>query len=131
MHKAGEEDDRHRRAVVFEEDANGMSKKTARTQLAAYIRYHEYEEGGHDGKIKGSVVAKTLQNLNTLLQVDECDIEAKDVAGETSDPAEPITRVGDGENPMQNEGPTADNVRCGFYTAQSAGHSRLTCRSRP
>ena len=41
--------------------------------------------------------------MDSLLEVDEGDVKTKDVAGEAGDPAEPVARVGDGEETMEDE----------------------------
>lgn len=98
--EAGEEDEGQGRAIVFEKDTQWMAKEAAGAELTAGIGDHEDQEGGNDGEIKLGAISQTLEDLNTLLEVDEGDVKAKDVAGEASDPTEPITRIGDGKNPV-------------------------------
>lgn len=98
--EAGKEDEGQGRAIIFEKDTQGMAKEAAGAKLTAGIGNHEDQEGGNDGEIKLGAIAQTLENLNTLLEVDEGDVKAKDVAREASDPTEPIARIGDGKNPV-------------------------------
>lgn len=42
------------------------------------------------------------------MEINAGDIEAKNVAGEAGDVAQPVTRIGDGEDPVHDERPDAD-----------------------
>lgn len=44
-----------------------------------------------------------LQDLNALLEVDEGDVEAEDVAGEAGDPAEGVAGIRHGKDDVQDE----------------------------
>lgn len=80
MHEAGEKDDGKRGAVVFKEHAHRVSEERALPQLATRICNHENEQGHHDGQVERRVIAETLEHLDALLQVDERDVEAEDIA---------------------------------------------------
>ncbi len=101
MDEASEEDDRQGRAVVFEEDTHGMAEQTALAEFTANVGYGEYKQGHDDRQVKGFPVAESLEDLDAFLQVDEGDVEAKDVAGEAGHVTQPVARVGDGKDPME------------------------------
>lgn len=105
VHETGEEDEGERGAIVLEEDTNRVSEEAAGAEFAAEVGDHEDEEGGDDGEVEGSIVAKPLEDLDALLEVDEGNVEAEDVAGKAGDPAEPVARVSDGKDPMKNQRP--------------------------
>ena len=104
--EAGEEDDGQGGAVVLEEDAHGVLEQAALAELAADVGDGKDEQGHDDRQIKGLGVAEGLEDLDALLQVDEGDVKAKDVAGEAGHVAQPVARVGDGQDPMKDEGPS-------------------------
>jgi hypothetical protein len=104
----GEEDEGQRRAVVLEEDADRVREEAARPEDAAEVGDHEDEEGGDDGEVEVLAAAEPLEDLDALLDVDEGDVEAEDVAGEAGDVVEEVTRVCDGEDPVEDEGPSCD-----------------------
>lgn len=84
-----------------------MREQTARAQHAADIGDHEDEEGGDDAEVEFLVGAEALEHLDTLLEVDEGDVEAEDVTREAGDIAEEVAGVGDGKDPVEDEGPSA------------------------
>lgn len=47
-----------------------------------------------------------FEDLNSFLEIDEGDIEAEDVAGESCDPSKPIAGVCYGEDPMEDKCPS-------------------------
>lgn len=116
-----EEDDRQRRAVVLEEDAHVVMEQRALAELAAGIRDGEDQHGHHDAQVEGLGVALQHEDLDALLEVDEGDVEAEDVAGEAGDVAQPVARVRDGEDPVQDEGPQADPAHEG-EVVDARGH---------
>lgn len=81
-------------------------EEAAAAQHGAEVGSHEEQQRGHNGEVKGAAGAETLENLDAFLDVDEGDVEAEDVAGEAGDPAQPIARVCDGEDPVQYERPS-------------------------
>lgn len=107
VHEAREEDERQGRAVVLEEHTDGLSKQAACAELAANICDGEDEQSSHDGQVEGRAVAQAIKHLDALLEVDEGNVEAEDVAGKPGDPAEGIARICHGEDDVQNEGPSA------------------------
>lgn len=46
--------------------------------------------------------------MDALLEVDAGDVEAENVAGEAGDPAQPVAGVCDGEDPVEDEGPSEE-----------------------
>lgn len=64
-----------------------MSEKRARAQNASEVGEYEDEEGDGDGEVKGGAISKSLKNLDALLDIDQGNIEPKDVAWESSHPA--------------------------------------------
>lgn len=56
------------------------------------------------------------------MEVDEGDVKAEDVTGKTSDVAQPVARVGDGEDPVHDEGPDADPGHEGEVVGASGQH---------
>lgn len=83
--EAGEEDDGQRGSVVLEEDPDVVVEERAGPKLAADVGDEEDQHGGHDAQVKGLLVAEQGEDLDSLLQVDEGDIEAEDVAWEAGD----------------------------------------------
>lgn len=104
--EAGEEDYGERGAVVLEEDANAVAEEAAGAERAARVGDDEDEQGDDDGEVKVGPVAEALEHLDAFLEVDAGDVEAENVAGEARHPAQPVARVGDGEDPVQDEGPS-------------------------
>ena len=107
MDEAGKEDECQGSPVVLEEDTDPVAEKGACAERAGEIGEHEHEEGDNDGEVEWSIIAEAGQNLDTLLKVNKGDVESEDVTGEPSDPAKPIARVCDGEDPVEYEGPSA------------------------
>jgi hypothetical protein len=70
-------------------------------KLATYICDHENKESDDGREVKVGTGAEAVKDLNALLEVDEGDVEAEDVAWESSDPAEPIARVCDSQYPVK------------------------------
>ena len=106
MHKPSEKDQGKGCTIVLEKDAYGVSKQTTRAKLTTDIGHHEDQKGGDNGEIERSFVAKTGENLDTFLEIDEGDIETEDVAREAGDPAEHVAGVCDGQDPMKNQRPS-------------------------
>lgn len=104
--EAGEENECQRRAVVLEEDAHRVLEQAALAKLATDVGNGEDQQGHDDGEIEGLSVAEHLEDLDALLQVDKGDVEAEDVAGEAGHVAQPVARVGDGEDPVEDERPS-------------------------
>ena len=104
--ESSEKDDRQGCAIVFEEDTHRMAKQTALAELAADVRDGEDKQSHNNRQVEGLLVAKELEDLNALLQVDEGDIEAKDVTREACHVTQPVARVGDGQDPVEYEGPS-------------------------
>lgn len=106
--EAGEEDDGQRGAVVLDKGADVVVEEGALADGVGGVGDGEDEDGGEDAEVEGTGVAQQLEDLDALLQVDAGDVEAKNVAGEAGDVAQPVARVGGGEGPVQDEGPEAD-----------------------
>lgn len=51
----------------------------------------------------------TGEDLNGFLQVDEGDVEAKDVAAEAGDVGEAVAGVSDGEDPVHDQRPPSES----------------------
>lgn len=105
VHEAREEDERQRRAVVLKKHAHHVRKKIARAENAAQVCDHEYEEGCNDGQVKVLALAEALEDLDALLEIDEGDVEAEDVAGEAGHVVKEVAGICDREDPVEDEGP--------------------------
>lgn len=121
VHKAGEEDDGQWCTIVLQKHPDVVVEERAFAQLTAGVGYEEDKHGGHDAQVEGLAVAEQGEHLDALLEVDEGDVEAEDVAGEAGDIAQPVARVGDGENPVHDEGPQADPAHEG-QVVDPGGH---------
>lgn len=97
-----------RGAIVLDEDPDITMKQYAAPQSITSIGDGEDQDRRHRAQVEGLCVAKKREDLYTFLEVDPGDVEAKNVAGKTSDIFQPVARVGDSENPVQNERPEAD-----------------------
>lgn len=128
VHEAREEDNRQRGTVVLQKHPHGVAEQGALAELAAGVGDHEDEQGDHDGQVEGGVVAEALEHLDALLQVDEGDVEAEDVAGEPRHVPQPVARVGDGQDPVEDERPQADPAHEGQVVG-SGGHHDVVNRA--
>lgn len=108
MHKAREKDERERSTIVLEENTDPVTEEAAGAELATNVGDDEDEEGDHDGEIEVGSMTEALEDLYALLEVDAGDIEAENVAGEAGDPAQPVAGVCDGEDPVEDEGPSEE-----------------------
>ena len=104
--EAREEDHRQGRAIVLEEDAHGVPEQAALAQFAADVGDGKDEQSHDHGKIRRLAVTQSLEDLDAFLQVDESDVEAEDVAGKARHVAQPVARVGDGQDPVEDERPS-------------------------
>lgn len=111
MHEARKEDEGERRAVVTQKDADGVSKQGAVAHHARHVAKDEDEQGDDGGQVKGLAVAQAAEHLDALLQVDEGDVAAENVAGEARHPPQPVARVGHGQGPVEDEGPSEQSAR--------------------
>lgn len=105
MNEAGEEYQGEWSTVVLEENTDPVAEEATSAESAAEVCAHEDEKGDDNGEVERTSIAETSKDLDPLLQVDEGDVEAKDVAGEACDPAKPVAGVGDGEDPVKNKRP--------------------------
>jgi len=108
VYEAGEEDDRQRCAVIFNHLPYLPSKEIASTNDTAGKGSHQDQKGHHDCEIGRRIPGNTPlagQHLDALLQVDEGDVNAKNVTGESSDVSQGIAGVGDGEDPVHHKRP--------------------------
>lgn len=124
MHEAGEEDHGQRSAIVLEEDAHGVAEQAAPAELAADIGDGEDEQGHDNGQVEGLIVAEDLEDLDALLEVDEGDVEAEDIAGEAGHVAQPVARVRDGQNPVEHERPAGGSKSAPRSRKQTAQKRR-------
>lgn len=99
-----------------------MAEQRALAELAAGVGDHEDEQRDGDGQVEGRVVAEALEHLHALLQVDEGDVEAEDVAGEPRHIPQPVARVGDGEHPVEHERPQPDPAHEGEVVGAGGRH---------
>lgn len=111
VYKASKEDESQWCSVVFQKDTDWVSEETAGSEFTADIGHHKQQQRCDNGEVESAVAAKTLQNLNAFLEIDEGYVEAKDVAGEPCYPAEPVARICDGKDPVQNQRPSRDRVK--------------------
>lgn len=122
VHEPRKEDDGQGGAVVLEEDADGVAEQGARAELAAGVGDHEDEQGGGDAQVEGGAVAEALEDLDALLQVDEGDVEAEDVAREPRHVPQPVARVGRGEHPVEGQRPQPDPAHEGQVVGPRRRH---------
>lgn len=73
------------------------------------------------------MVSQQGEDLDALLEVDEGDVEAEDVAGKAGDVAQPVARVGGGEDPVHDEGPQADPAHKGQVVDARRHHDVVDC----
>ena len=83
-----------------------MSKKAAATKLTTDICDHKDKKSCDDRKVEILASTEVFENLYSLLEVNEGDVETEDVAGKTRNPSKPVTRVCYGEDPVKDEGPS-------------------------
>lgn len=88
-----------------------MSEETAGSEFTADVSHYKQQQRCDNREVESGVAAKTFQNLNAFLEIDEGYVEAKDVAGEPCDPAEPVARICDGKDPVQNQRPSRDRAK--------------------
>lgn len=74
------------------------------TDNSAEVCDDEDEEGDADGEVCGGGIDAPLarQDLYSFLQVDECDVEAENVAGETRYVFEAVAGICYGEDPVED-----------------------------
>lgn len=100
VYKASEENKSQWCSVVFQENTNWVSKETARSKFTADVSHHKQQQRCDNRQVESTVASKTLYNLDAFLEIDEGYVEAKNVAGESCDPAEPVARICDGKDPV-------------------------------
>lgn len=108
VHEPSEEDDRQRRAVVFDKLSYVPLKEVTSTNDTAGKGGHQDQKGHHDCEIGRGIPGNTPltgQHLNALLQVDEGNVKAKNITGESSDVSQGIAGVGNGEDPVHHKRP--------------------------
>lgn len=109
MNKPSKEHNGQGRAIILQKLANPPFEETAITKLATNPAAHKHQQGDHDTEVRGSLASGTPlpgEDLDTLLKVDEGDIETEDVARETGDISETITSIGNGKQPMHDQRPS-------------------------
>lgn len=129
MDEASEEDDRQRRAVVLHELAHVSLEQRAFADHATDITAHQDEKGDHDAQIGRGVprhAPLSGQDLDSLLEIDEGDVEPENVTGKSGDIGEAVAGVGNGKKPVENQRPTSGSQqwpeqleRAVFLTVQS------------
>lgn len=122
VHKARKEDDRQRRAIVLDKRAHIVVEQGAAAQLVAKVGDRKHEDRDQHAQVKRLVVAQQDEDLDALLQVDKGDIKAKNVAGEPRHVAQPVARVGHGQEPVHDHGPEADPGHEGEVVDAGGGH---------
>lgn len=127
MHEPREKDDGQWRAVVLEKHPHVVVEQRAAAQLTADVGDEEDQHGGHDAEVEGLSVAQQGEDLDALLEVDEGDVEAEDVAGEAGDVAQPVARVGESEDPVHDKGPQADPAHEGQVVDSGGHHDVVDC----
>lgn len=83
MDEAREEDDGQRSAIVLEEFPNNPLKETAISKLPTDPTGHENEERNHDaqvGRRLSYLAPLSGQDLDSLLEINESNVEPEDVA---------------------------------------------------
>ena len=114
MHEPSKEHQRQGCTVVFEKDSHRVSEEAAAAaNFAADVGDDEDEESGDNGEVEAGGSAEAVEDLDALLKIDAGDIEAEDVAGEAGYPAEPVARVCDSKDSVEEGGPAVpgQNVR--------------------
>lgn len=100
MHKTCKEDHCKRCTIIFDEDSNVVLEEGAGADETAKVTNYEHEKSNDDGEVEGLAGSLPGEDLDALLEVDEGDVEAEDVAGETGHIFQAVTRIGDGEDPV-------------------------------
>lgn len=109
--KAGEEDDGQWRTVILDELSDVSVEQVAVANDTTEVCDSQDEQRHHHCQVRraGSRhVPLSREDLNALLEINEGDIKAEDVTGETSDIGEAIASICGREDPMHNQGPNAD-----------------------
>lgn len=122
-------------AVVFDEDSNDVLEEGAVSNNPAEVADNKNEESNWDGKVKCGIGTLPGENLDTFLEVDEGNIEAKDVAWKTSHIFEGVAGVGDGENPVHKERPSEGSlatptlIESGNLQSNQGHETKIICAS--
>ncbi len=104
--ESSKEYDSQRRAIVFDELSDISLEKIAFANDTTPVAKAEYEQGDHDCNVCGSLPCQaplSREYLDALLEIDEGNVEAEDVAGEACDVGEAIASIGNGEDPVHDE----------------------------
>lgn len=110
--KPREENNGQWRAVILDEFSDIASKKVALARDSTDVTAHEDKKRHHNGKICRCFPCHSplsSQDLDTLLEINEGDIETKDVTRETGDISQAVTSIGYSEYPMHYEGPSIED----------------------
>ena len=105
MHESGEEYDRQRRAVIFDELPHMALEESTSTNNTTCIADHQDQEGYHNCKISRCIPGRTPlagQHLDAFLQIDKGHVEAENVTGESSDVGQGVAGIGDGKDPVHH-----------------------------
>jgi hypothetical protein len=101
--EAGKENNRKGCAIVLDENSNVVLEQRAITDDTAEESEPKNEQCNGDGKIESFVRSLTCEHLNTLLKIDEGNVEPEDVAGEPSYISKRIAGIGYGKYPMHHK----------------------------
>lgn len=96
--------------VVFDENSYVVLEKGASAYDSTHVANDKDEESDHDGEVERFLGSLAGQNLDAFLKVDKSYVEPEDIARETSDVFEGITRVSDSKSPMHNHGPSRNGL---------------------
>lgn len=111
MHKTREKDDGQRRPVVLEEDPDMMFEQRTASNDTTKVRHDEDQQRNDDRQVKRGFGALASQDLDSFLQEDEGNVEAKGIAGKARHVFQSVASVGDGENPVHSQRPSAFHQR--------------------
>lgn len=105
MHKTCKEYHCKGCTVIFDEYSNVVLEEGTGANDATKVTNHEHEKSHDNGEVECLAGSLPGEDLNALLEVNEGNVEAEDVAGEASHVFQAVTRVGDGEDPVHYQRP--------------------------
>jgi hypothetical protein len=127
MYETCKEDYSKRCAIVFDENSDVVLEHGTSADDSTEVAYHENEKGYHDGEVERLFGSLACEDLDAFLNIDECNVESEDIAGEPRNVFESITGIGDGEDPVHDHGPSRNTLVSIFFDEEVL----LTIQSKP
>lgn len=128
VNKPSEEDNRQRRAIVFDEFPDISLEETASTEFSADPTAHQNQESDHNaqiGRCLSNLSPLPGQDLDALLKIDEGNVEPKDITRKAGNVGQRITGIRNGKQPMHDQRPAAGSL------AGAGNSSRVDLHSNP